>query len=138
RHARIERERLVLARVVVAGAVADLHRALLCGIEHPESGHELARGVRADAKPSLRERLELLGESLRAAVQRIEAARETRCQTPHDITRRLDARALTRTGTRGRRAGCEGCGTGRCLTDKGAPVQRVATNDVVPVHSLVR
>src|SRR5690606_40502087 len=69
RHARIERERLVLARVVVARAVADLHRALLCGIEHLERWHELACCIRPDAEPSFRERLELVGESLRAAVQ---------------------------------------------------------------------
>ena len=79
---RVEREGRVLSGIVVARGLADLHGALLNGVEHLEPRDDLAGGIRADLEASIRHLAHALGQHLRGAVDRVEPARKARDQPP--------------------------------------------------------
>src|SRR3990167_8767678 len=81
---RVEGERHILADVVVTRGVAALDGALLDGIEHLQSRNDLAAGEYPNLEFSFGDAVHALGQKLGRAVNRVEAFRVARGQTPAD------------------------------------------------------
>ena len=113
RHRRVEGERRVLAGVVVGSAVAELDRALLDGVEHAQGRNQFAGGVGAHAEAALGQALDPVGEDLRGAEDRVQAAREAGGQAPGQAGPRDDAGSAVGGGGFGSAAGGDGAGAGQ-------------------------
>jgi hypothetical protein len=94
-----EREAGILAEVVVARGVPHLHGSVLHGVEHLQSGNDLARGEHLDLEFVVCDLGDALGHELGTAVQGVERFRPTRGQAPLNLRhglrdgRRSDCRA---------------------------------------------
>ena len=106
RHRRAEGEGRVLAEVVVRRGVADLDGAVLHGVEHLQSRHDLAAGEGLDLKLVVGGFADHLGHHLGAAIERVERFRPAGRHAPFDFGHRLrDRRRGQRRGTGGAYAG---------------------------------
>ena len=99
-----ERERRVLADVVVRRGVAALDGAVLHGVGDLQAGHDLAGGEHLDLELAAGDVADGLGRGFGGAVDRVERLRKARGAAPLD-----GGRAPARTPARCRRRGCPPC-----------------------------
>ena len=93
-----ERERRVLAEIVISRRVAQFHSAGLGSIQHLQRGYDLAGGESANLELAVGDLADALGDHLHATEQGIEALRPARRHAPLNAGK---TRRLLRPGLRG-------------------------------------
>src|SRR5262249_31505164 len=98
RQSRAERERRVLAKIVIAARMAHLDRAVLHRVKHLQAGYDLACGEHLDLKLVLAEFSDPLGHVFGRAIERVERLGPARRQPPAQLRHGL---SNGRSGDRG-------------------------------------
>src|SRR5439155_11263746 len=114
---RTEGEGRILAEIIVAGSVTHLDGVVLNRLDDAGRRHDFAAGKSLDLELAVGHVADSLGESLSAAIERIERLRKTRGEAPFELRRRLG----------------DGGGGERCCSSRGKTSR---SNKFSAIHSM--